>query len=72
MNNPMPYHEQVDAFANELESLVERFRDEWDLTLETMIGCIEVQKTLLSQPVIMDMGCELLEEDEEEEEDGIQ
>lgn len=71
MSDALGYHEQVDAFANELDALVERFRDEWDLTLETMIGCLEVQKTLMAQPVIMEMGSDMLEE-EEEEEDGVQ
>lgn len=63
----MEYHEQVDAFSIELENLISRFQNEFDLTLETMIGCLECTKSILSQPMIIDMGSEILEEDGEEE-----
>lgn len=64
----MEYHEQVDAFSIELENLINRFQDEFDLTLETMVGCLECTKAVLTQPMIIDMGSEILEEDGSEEE----
>ena len=62
-----PYHEQVDAFSIELDNLINRFQNEFDLTLETMIGCLEVTKTSLCDPMIMNLGCDMLEEDEDEQ-----
>ena len=66
----MEYHEQVDAFSIELENLISRFQNEFDLTLETMVGCLECTKVVLSQPMIIDMGSEILEEDSNEEEEA--
>ena len=66
----MEYHEQVDAFSMELENLINRFQNEFDLTLETMVGCLECTKVVLSQPMIIDMGSEILEEDGNEEEEN--
>ncbi len=65
---PMPYHEQVDSFTIELDNLIVRYRNEFDLTLETMIGCLEVAKNTLSNPMMIDLGAEMLEEDENEQE----
>ena len=62
-----PYHEQVDAFTIELDKLVTRFRNEFDLHLETIIGCLECCKSELSQPMLIDMGSEMLEEEEDEQ-----
>jgi len=59
------YHEQVDAFSMELDNLIERYQQEFDLTVETMVGCLECTKTALAQPMIIDMGGEMLEDDDE-------
>ena len=64
----MDYLEQQDAFSIELENLVERFRSEFDLTPETLAGCLLVQQNILTDPVIVDLGSEMLEEDENEQE----
>ena len=64
----MDYLEQQDAFSIELENLVERFRSEFDLTPETLAGCLLVQQNILTDPVILDLGSEMLEEDENEQE----
>jgi hypothetical protein len=64
----MEYHEQVDAFTFELENLIERFSSEFDLTRETMVGCLFTSMQLLGTPMVMDLGSEILEEDGEEEE----
>ena len=63
----MPYHEQVDSFTIELDNLIVRYRNEFDLTLETMIGCLEVAKNTLSNPMLMDLGTEMLEDENEQE-----
>ena len=34
----------TDAFIRELNRLVDRFRDEWDLTYAEAIGCLEMVK----------------------------
>ena len=60
----MEYHEQVDAFTFDLENLVERYHNEFDLTIETMVGCLECTKVSLAQPLIVDLGAELLDEEE--------
>lgn len=64
----MPYHEQVDAFSNDLEALVERYHKEFDLTRETMVGCLFTGMQILGTPMIMDLGSEMLEEEDGEEE----
>jgi hypothetical protein len=61
------YHQQVDAFSMELDNLINRFHNEFDLTLETMVGCLECAKTAIAQPMIVDLGSEMLEDGEEEE-----
>lgn len=58
------YHEQVDAFSMELDNLVERYQQEFDLTIETMVGCLECTKVALAQPMIVDLGSEMLDEEE--------
>lgn len=63
----MEYHEQVDAFTFELENLIERFSSEFDLTRETMVGCLFSSMQFLGTPMVMDLGSEMLEEDGEEE-----
>lgn len=63
----MEYHEQVDAFTFELDNLIERFQKEFDLTRESMVGCLFTAMQFLGTPMIMDMGSEMLEDGEEEE-----
>jgi hypothetical protein len=64
----MEYHEQVDAFTFELENLIERFSSEFDLTRETMVGCLFTSMQFLGTPMVMDLGADMLEEDENEQE----
>ena len=63
----MEYHEQVDAFTFELDNLVTRFQNEFDLTRESMIGCLFTSMQVLGSPIFMDLGSEMLEDGEEEE-----
>tara|TARA_B100000963_G_scaffold350817_1_gene361572 strand:- start:1549 stop:1791 length:243 start_codon:yes stop_codon:yes gene_type:complete len=59
-----PYHEQIDAFTIELDNLITRYRNEFDLHLETLIGALEMAKTVLLQPMEIDLGSEMLDEDD--------
>lgn len=58
--SPQTQSEQQEAFCNDLTALVGRYRQEFDLTYASIIGCIEVVKT--------DLMLEILMEDEEGEE----
>ena len=37
-----PYHEQIDAFTMDLDNLIARYLNEFDLHMETIVGCLEV------------------------------
>lgn len=60
-----PYHEQIDAFTIELDNLIARFMNEFDLHMETIVGCLEIAKNSVSDPMIIDLGSEMLGEEEE-------
>ena len=57
----MTYDEQADAFALDLESLIYRYTEEFDLLEETMIGILINAATRLAQPVEWDLGDEMLD-----------
>ena len=40
----MSEEDQIDAFVTELDSLIDHFRAEFDLTYSTMIGILEIKK----------------------------
>lgn len=65
----MEYHEQVDAFTNDIENLISRYHSEFTLTRESMIGCLFSSMQLLGTPMIMDLGSEILEDEDGEEEE---
>jgi hypothetical protein len=60
-----PYHEQIDAFTMDLDNLIARYLNEFDLHMETIVGCLEVAKNSISDPMIIDLGSEMLEEEDE-------
>jgi hypothetical protein len=39
-----PYEDQIDLFNNDLQNLIYRYKSEYDLHDETLIGCIEASK----------------------------
>ena len=39
-----PYEDQIDLFNNDLQNLIYRYKSEYDLHDETIIGCIEASK----------------------------
>ena len=70
----MKYHEQTDAFALELDNLINRFKDEFDLNLQTVIGVLETKKIELTLDcgVEFDMDPGMLDEDEDDDGDDEQ
>lgn len=43
----MTHHEQIDAFSNELDAMVERFRREFDLTYADVVGTLHMKAWLM-------------------------
>jgi len=64
----MNLDDQADAFYIELSNLINRFSDEFDLNLYTIVGVMDAKK----MEVMMDAGLQLEDgfEDEDEETDG--
>ena len=50
----MDQREQQIAFQRELNALVERFADEWDMTYVGMVGVLELQKMELANYLFSD------------------
>ena len=57
----MKYDEQADAFAIDLDRLIHRYSEEFDLLDETMIGVLQVAASALAQPVEWDLGDDMLD-----------
>lgn len=45
----MDHCEQIFAFADELDNLVDRYREEWDLPIASVVGCLFCKAQLLVQ-----------------------
>lgn len=60
----MTTEEQFNAFCNDLEALLSRYQEEFDLNDATLIGGLQMYSTLFALEA---MG-HCIEEDEEEEE----
>jgi hypothetical protein len=69
--SPRDYDEQTDAFRFELDNLVERFLEEFDLNTITLVGALtEKTKELLEVGSIeFEMDDAFFDDDDEEEED---
>jgi hypothetical protein len=63
----MTQREQSKAFAIDLDNLVDRYRYEFDLTYESVIGVLFIKSHLLANE-----ADELGEEDEDDEEEGFE
>jgi len=59
----MDNNDQTDALQFELNNLVAKFQQEFDLNTQTIIGCLEVTKLDL----ITDFGVEFLADDDLED-----
>ena len=66
---PMSQAEQVFAFKQELEALVNRYSDEFDMEPETILGAIQCQAYLMLSEMTMCYVGMLADEDEDEDED---
>jgi len=49
---------QIGAFTRELLFLIDRYQQEFELPIETLIGCLEAQKAILLDELI-DFGIEI-------------
>ena len=52
----MDQREQSIAFQGELNSLVERYAQDWDLTYVSLIGVLELQKLELAEHLFSGRG----------------
>lgn len=59
----MPPNDQTTHFANDLERLINRYRDEYDITYAQLIGTLHLTMHLL---------CREAEQKIDDEEDGLQ
>ena len=69
--NFMSLDDQADAFYIELSNLINRFTDEFDLNLYTIVGVMDAKK----MEVMMDVGLQLddeIDEDPEADQDEQQ
>ena len=62
-SGPKGYDEQTDAFRFELDDLVERYLQEFDINTITMIGALQEKMQELIQFGNCDMGDEMLEDE---------
>lgn len=61
----MDYHEQTDALTYDFMNVINRYREEFDLNHQTIVGVLEyVKLDLMSDCTV------LIEEDEEDDEDA--
>ena len=60
---PRDYDEQTDAFRFELDDLVERYKQEFDINTFVMIGALQEKIKELIDAGNIDMGDEMLGED---------
>jgi hypothetical protein len=60
----MKESKQIEAFQDELNRLIERFADEFDLTLASMIGVMHVT---IHELIVNTMNQDQEEDDEDEE-----
>jgi len=58
----MTNNEQTDALQFELANLISKFKDEFDLNHQSIIGCLEVAKLDL----ITDVGVEFIDDEEDD------
>lgn len=59
----MPPNDQTTHFANDLERLINRYRDEYDITYAQLVGVLHIQSFML---------CREAEQKIDDEEDGLQ
>jgi len=71
-NIPHSHYEQIDAFTYELQNMIGRFKQEWDLPLESIVGAMDfVKNEILSgdYSISFDPGPDFFDEDDSDQED---
>jgi hypothetical protein len=64
-----PYEDQIDLFNNDLQNLIYRYKSEYDLHDETLIGCIEASKLAIIDSFTIDFEGDIDLEDDDEDSD---
>jgi len=64
-----PYEDQIDLFNNDLQNLIYRYKSEYDLHDETIIGCIEASKLAIIDSFTIDFEGDIDLEDDDDESD---
>lgn len=57
--------DQATHFANDLERLINRYRDEYDITYAQLVGVLHIQSFMLCREA------ELRTDDQDDEQDGL-
>jgi len=67
------YKDQIDMFNNDLHNLIYRYKSEYDLHDETLIGCIDAVKLSVMDSLTIDFvsDIDLEDDDEEDNEDKV-
>lgn len=66
ISGPRDYDEQTDSFRFDLENLIYRYIDEYDINTFVMIGALQEQIQELINAGNTDMGDEMLEDFDDE------
>ena len=61
------YEDQIDLFNNDLQNLIYRYKSEYDLHDETLIGCIEAAKLAVMDSFTIDFEGDIDLEDDGDE-----
>ena len=62
-----PYEDQIDLFNNDLQNLIYRYKSEYDLHDETLIGCIEASKLSVIDSFTIEFESDIDLDNEEDE-----
>ena len=54
----MEHNQQIDAFANDINSMVARYLSEFDLPIESIIGTLEFLKNDLLNGASVEFDCD--------------
>lgn len=55
-------HAQTRAFQQDLENLVERYAEEFDLDYPSMVGALEIQKAIILSDITLDFLDDILDD----------
>ena len=62
-----PYEDQIDLFNNDLQNLIYRYKSEYDLHDETLIGCIDASKLSIIDSFTIEFESDIDLDNEEDE-----